>query len=128
MLQGTLNQVSNRATFELIVKFLDAETGEPIDLTGLTLVFAMAPRGTWPFWWGDTGNWATIVASSIPGQAGDVNVIDLGVAQVLIPASAMKVCAPADYDAGCTAKVDDTDICQVFVGGISVIEGVVTSP
>jgi hypothetical protein len=47
-------------------------------------------------------------------------VIDLGVAQIVFPASAMKVCAPADYDAGFTAKPvgDDTDICQVFVGGI----------
>jgi hypothetical protein len=48
--------------------------------------------------------------------------------QIVIPASAMKVAAPADYDAGLTAKTDDTDICQVFVGGISIVEGVVTSP
>lgn len=130
MLQGPLPQVSNRATFELLVKLLDDETGAPMDLTGLTLVFALCPRGTFPYWWGDAGSTATLVASTIAGQTGDVNIIDLGVAQVVFPASAMKVCSPADYDAGFTAKPvgDDTDICQVFVGGISVIEGVVTSP
>jgi len=130
MLQGTLAQASNRTTFELRVQVLDDETKSPMDLTGLTLVFALCPRGTFPYWWGDAGSTATLVASTIPGQAGDIFVIDpaFGVAQIVFPASAMKVCAPADYDAGFTAKTDDTDICQVFIGGISVVEGVVTSP
>jgi hypothetical protein len=127
MLQGTLAQVSNRSTFELIVKLFD-EDGQLMDLSGLTIVFAMCPRGSTPYWWGDTPNTASLVASTTPGQAGDINIIDLGVMQIVIPASAMKVAAPADYDAGLTAKTDDTDICQVFVGGISIVEGVVTSP
>jgi hypothetical protein len=67
MLQGTLAQVSNRSTFELIVKLFD-EDGQLMDLSGLTIVFAMCPRGSTPYWWGDTPNTASLVASTTPGH------------------------------------------------------------
>jgi hypothetical protein len=124
MLTGTLNQVSNRATLELLVNILDAETGEPILLDDLILVAQLTPSGDWP-WVSDN---PTLRASSEGGTTGEINIIDLGVCQILFPASAMRVCAPRVYDVGLTAKVDDDDICQIFVGSIAIIEGVVTSP
>lgn len=119
MYTGTLQQVSNRSTFELLVQLLDDETGEPMLLSGLTIVCALRPAG---------GDNPTLVASTAGGTTGAINIIDVGVCQVLFPASAMRVCAPQDYDIGLTAKVDDDDISQPFVGGISIIDGVVNTP
>lgn len=128
MLQGTLPQVSNRATYEVLFKLLDAETLLPVDPTGLIMVWALAPIDTWPF--GDWSENPTLTASSAGGTAGEINIIDaaVGVVQILIPAAAMKVCAPANYAVGFTAKVDDDDIEQIFAGSQSIIEGVVVTP
>ena len=120
MLQGPLEQVSNRATWELPVRFVDVDTGELIDLTGLTIVCQLCPLG-------ETGT-VTLRASSIPGDVGTIDIVELGVALIVFPASAMRVCAPSDYGIGITAKTDDTDIEQPYVGSISIIEGVVTNP
>lgn len=123
MLRGTLNQVSNRATFELLVEILDDETRERIDLTDLIIVAQLTPSGDWP-----TTPMLRASTEFDNGNSGNIYVIDLGVCQIIWPASAMRVCAPRVYDVGLTAKVDDDDICQVFVGSIAIIEGVVTSP
>ena len=123
MLQGPLSQVSNRGTFELLVRVVD-EDKQPVDLSGLILVAQLSPQGDWPA----TSDFPTLRASSEGGTTGEINVIDLGMMQILFPASAMRVCAPRVYDVGFTAKVDDDDICQVFVGSIGIIEGVVLNP
>jgi hypothetical protein len=103
------------------VQITDSETGEPVDLTGCTIVISVARRrkssGNW--WW---GNRPLLTATT---DDGTVSIVDLGIFAFTFPvATRSGVLAPGVYEVGATIS-QSGEVIQLLLGTISVLDGIV---
>jgi hypothetical protein len=103
------------------VQITDSETGEPVDLTGCTIVVSVARRrkssGNWWF-----GNRPLLTATT---DDGSVTIVDLGIFAVTFPvATRGGVLTPGVYEVGATIS-QSGEVIQLLLGTISVLDGIV---
>lgn len=112
MKTGTLDTVSNAATWRQQFEITDAETGDPIDITTdvdeITVRFREQSSGT------------ERLSASLTG--GEITVIDTGVFEVAFTVDQMDDLDPKTYEVGATVEIDgDTE--QIFLGYLPILQG-----
>lgn len=109
---GSLDAVTNRETFQIECQLIDMETGEPLTLTGGTVVFEVRERGC-----------GSAVLSATNGDGVEFADDDLTM-QITFSESSMNSLCARTYDVGLTFTRDDVTR-QVIAGTLPVIDGVV---
>lgn len=110
MKTGSLDAVSNRATFQTERQLIDTETNQPIDLTGATIVFEIRRKdGCGPLLLATTENGKILFADSYTYQ-------------VTFSRDEMKTLCAETYDVGLTATRGDFTS-QIIVGSLPVLDG-----
>jgi hypothetical protein len=113
MFQGTLSPVATQEDWKLIVEIDDEDTGEPLDLTGATIVFeARDPKSR------------GIILSATTGN-GKISILDTGVFQVLFARFEMQGLAAQNYEVGCVLTING-ETKQYIIGTVPILDGVVT--
>lgn len=130
MYEGTLAQVSNRATWSDCVELRDQETGELVDFTGAQEIVVQVMNTQYQSYFRNdygVGFGGTIGAMMITAtlSGGGVQIIQPGVFQFTFTRSQMNTLPGGDYDVGMTIVKDDVTT-ELFIGQVPVREGVVT--
>lgn len=111
MYQGTLQPVSNKATWTETVEVTD-EDGEAVDISDATIVVAVRnKRSKTVELTAETDDGITL-----PG--------DTGAFQWTFSVSRMSAVCPETYDVGVTIEIDDVTT-QLFLGTVAILDGVV---
>ncbi len=128
--QATLPPLTNRESWTQIIALTDADTGDPVDLTGATIQFEVRPArhhhntsGYGGFYGGDGVGDGPILSATTANGA--ITVLDTGVFQAYFSETQMRGLRPGTYDVGCTIS-RDVDTRQVLVGHLPILNGVVT--
>ena len=114
MFYGTLDPVSNKATWVGLYELIDAETDEAIDLSDvdeITISIRDAQTQT--------------QAQTATKTGGDVTITDTGIFRWVFSASQMGALEPKTYEIGCTLEQDD-EVVQLIIGHLPVRDGIVT--
>jgi hypothetical protein len=110
MKTGSLDAVSNRATFRLARQIVDTETNEPIDLTGVALTFEISrDRRCSP-----------ILSATIDN--GKIVLLDFTTYQVTFSPSDMGQLCAGTYAVNLVA-VRDGITTQIIIGTLPVLDG-----
>jgi hypothetical protein len=110
MRTGSLDPVSNRASFEMIRQCIDTETGEAIDLTGATLVFEIKRHGE-----------CSPVLSATTDNA-KITFPDAYTYQVNFTLDEMRTLCAQTYDVGVTFERGDETV-SIIIGTLPVLAG-----
>ena len=113
MFLGTLDPASTRADWELVVAFTDADTGEPLDLTGAAVLVEARDRLS-----------GGVVLSASSGN-GKVSVPDAGTIRIAVAAADMRALRADVYDIGGVLVLNGVTR-QFVIGLLPVLDGVVT--
>ena len=112
MYQVTFPAQSNRASWVFIGQITDLDDN-PIDLTGLPMVFQIRDKDGCPRLMASTDN-------------GKISIIALGTFRWFFTLQDMQRLGPGQYDTGLTLANDDgTQTVQLSVGPLPVVDGVV---
>lgn len=114
MFTGTLNPVSNRATWTEDFELTDLETGDPIDLstaTEITIELRDPSTQTSKFTLSMTG--------------GEIDVVALGVFEWRAEVGTMRNLCGKTYEVGCTIE-QSGDTTQLIIGRLPVVDGIVS--
>lgn len=112
MLVTTLPPVSNRAGWSYSVEVLDDDTGEPLALAGLDIVFEVRDD-------------AERVVLSATIANGKLALVDTGVFAAAFARDQMATLRPGTYRVGCTIS-DAGDTAQLIIGRLPVLDGIVS--
>lgn len=118
MLEVMLARVSNRATWRDTIELTDGETGDPIDLTGASIVLEVADDCGRTVLSATTDNGKVVIVTDDSGNP------VLGAAEFVFTRDEMTALCPGTYRLGGTVTIDD-DTEQLFFGTVPVIDGVV---
>lgn len=122
-------QITNRESWSWLMKLVDDDTGEPLDLSGLTFNCEVRRKqnnpsldvtGYTPFY--DYGSIDDAGAVLTLALGSGLTVIDLGQLQLSITVAQMRTLAPATYSIALTASSTD-DTRQIFLGDLPVLFG-----
>jgi len=108
---GTLDPVTNQEDWSYVIEIDDADTDEPIDLTGAAMSLNVR----------DTQYRAVVISGSIAD--GTLSVIDTGVVQIRVPSTKMQTLVPTVYDVGLVISMNGS-VQQLIVGRLPVQDGV----
>lgn len=118
MYVGPLPTASNRARYVVAFAVLDAETGDPVDLTDIDVILSI--RDTkWPS--------DTPLLTATDGDGIDMGDAAAGIFELTFSATQMRTLCAKQYDVGCTITADDDaeEVDQFIIGTVSVLDGVV---
>jgi hypothetical protein len=123
MYTGTLEAVSNRQDWQFIRQLIDDDTGDPVDLTGASIVFEIREQPddqqyNVPAWPG-----ATLSATT---ENGKITIIDTGAFQVWFTPSDMQSLRAGYYDVGCTITANGLTT-QLMAAELPVVDGIVSA-
>lgn len=116
MFHGSLDPVSNRATWSENFQLLDSETGDPISLSAVDEI-TLEVR--------EMETHSAVLSGSYTG--GEILVVGAatdGTFQWEFSASQMRALCPRTYEVGCTIEQDD-DTVQLIIGTVAVLDGIV---
>lgn len=114
MFTGTLEPVSNRATWIANYELTDAETGDLIDLSGVDEI-TIDIR--------DPHTRTQMLSATKTG--GEIVISDTGVFTWTFSVTQMRTLDPKTYEVGCTLT-DNSETVQLLIGMLPVYDGVVT--
>lgn len=125
-------QQTNRESFAPIVAIFDDDTGELVDLSGLTFQLEIRNTGS------GSGHFASPAApffSDVPGSplltatlGNGITVLDIGVFQVIFSEIQMRSLRAGTYSIACTATDGSpAGSRQLFLGRLPVLDGGVTN-
>lgn len=110
MKTGSLDAVSNRATFQTERQLVDSETNQPVDLTGTQIVFEIREQGC---------HRPRLTATT---ENGKILFADAFTYQVTFSRDEMKTLCAETYDVGLTATRGDFTS-QIIIGTLPVLDG-----
>lgn len=110
MKTGSLEAVSNRATFQTERQMIDCETNQPIDLTGTQIVFAISCKDYCQ---------PLLVATT---ENGKILFPDSFTYQVTFSLAEMRRLCAGTYDVGVTATRGGFTT-QIIIGTLPVLDG-----
>ena len=113
MQTGSLSPVSNKADWIEAYGLDDSETGDPIDISDADEITVSIRN---------TANQHVELTATLSG--GTIEHIETGVFQWTFPLAQMRTLCAKNYDVGLTILKDDETI-QLFIGTLSVMDGVV---
>jgi hypothetical protein len=113
MYVGSLPPISNRASWLFSSEVVDDETGELIDLSGLTITLEVREQAC-----------GRTVLSATTGN-GKVTTPSMGLFSASFTRDEMAALCAQTYDVGATIS-DDTDTAQFIIGTVPVLDGVVS--
>ena len=117
MYTGSLPTISNRADWKFEIELTDNDTSEVIDTTNCTMNILVRDG---------RGSVLLEGALSNPSDAADkITVLATGVIQVWFTEDNVDGLVAGSYDAGMTITGSTGEVVQLFVGTVSVIDGVV---
>lgn len=125
------SEVTNRESFSPIFSLNDDDTGDLIDLTGITIQLEVRKfRSAHPnsggygtsFGYGACGDSGPVLSASI---GNGITVIDTGTVQLFFSETQMRALDPATYSIACTIS-DGLNTRQLFLGRLPVLDGMVT--
>ena len=110
---GTLDPVSTRAGWTQLFEIVDQDTGEPVDLTGASIVVEVRHphRGA--------------VVLSATSANGKVSLVDVGTIQLSIAPAETQCLAPGSYDVGATIALNG-ETRQLIIGSLPIVDGIVS--
>lgn len=111
-----LSPATNRETFEQSFALTDGETGEAIDLSGVTAI---------RFEVRDPDSRATMLVASLGSGIAIGQDDDGAVFTVRFSSSAMRALGAKTYDVGCVISSSGDDA-EIFTGNLPITDGVVT--
>ena len=112
MYHVTFPPQSNRASWVFIGQITDLDD-QPIDLTGLPMVFQIRDKNGTPILMASTGN-------------GKITVVDLGIFRWFFTLDDMRTLCADTYQTGMTLQNNDgTQTVQLSVGPLPIVDGVV---
>jgi hypothetical protein len=127
---GTLDEVSNRASWIDVIELRDQETNELIDFSTaqeiVVQVVSVIYDNYFRFGYGyGVGGYvgAPIITASLSN--GQIVIISTGIFQFTFPRAMMNTLTGGDYNVGITIVKDDITT-ELFIGQVPVREGVVT--
>jgi hypothetical protein len=113
MLLATLDPTSTRQDWDFIFQFIDADTDEPIGLSGAGVSVEIRDR---------LGGQVVVSAST---TGGGISIIDTGTIQISVPATTMRALRPDMYELGGTYTLNGATR-QFVIGLLPVLDGIVT--
>lgn len=114
MFTGTLDPVSNKATWVCLYELVDADTDEAIDLSDVDeITIQIRERG------------ATSHELEVTKTGGDITITDTGVFRWVFSADDMGSLDAGTYEIGCTLEQDD-EVIQLIIGYLPVMDGIVS--
>jgi hypothetical protein len=126
-------QVTNRESWAPIIELRDDDTGQPIDLSGLTsiqLEIRIIGRGVGHFstpmapWYDDPPDAFPVLTASL---GNGITILDVGYFQIVFPETKMRTLKAGTYRVGCTGSDgSDQGTRQIFIAHLPVIDGGVT--
>lgn len=114
MFVGSLDPVSNRATWTVQYELTDADTDEAVDISSVDEIKVYVR---------DPATKSLVLSATKTGGA--VTIVDDGTFQWTFSASSMGALAPKTYEVGCTLT-DNSDTVQLLIGLLPVLDGIVT--
>jgi hypothetical protein len=123
MYTGTLDAVSNRQDWQFVREIIDDDTGDPIDLTGASIVLEIREQPDDQQLGTPSYPDATLSATTANGK---VTILDTGVFQVWFPLTDMQTLSPGYYDVGCTVNVNGITT-QLMAAELPVVDGIVSA-
>ena len=114
MFNGSLDPVSNKATWIVNYELSDADTGDLIDLSSVDEITVEVR---------DAVSKASLLTASKTG--GDVVISDTGVFTWTFTATQMRTLGAKTYEVGCTIE-DNDEVAQLLIGTLPVHDGIVT--
>lgn len=117
MFHGSLDPVSNRATWSESFELIDSETGDPISLSAVDEI-TLEVR--------DMETQSAVLTATMTG--GDIVVVGAatdGTFQVRFEASQMRALCAKTHEVGVTIEQDD-DTVQLVIGTLPVLDGIVS--
>lgn len=114
MLTGTLDPVSNKATWVVLYELVDADTDEAIDLSDVDEITVQIR---------DPGSSSSRLSATKTG--GDVTITDTGVFRFVFSADDMAGLDPRTYEIGVTLEQDD-EVVQLMIGHLPILDGIVS--
>lgn len=105
---GNLKPTTNRSSWSEIFELYDDETGDPVDLTGATIVLQFRDQDC-----------------CAPRFTATINIIDIGKFQASGTLQQMKCFCAQTYEVGCTIARDD-ETAEYIVGAIAILDGIVS--
>ncbi len=125
MYTGYLDTITNRADWNTTIQIVDADTEEPVDLTGvdayMQVVTCPSNNDCGPCDYGFSGCSAALSGSTEDGR---ISISSDGVLSWSFPASSLRGLCPQTYDIGVILKKDEQTT-QLFLGKVTVLDGVV---
>lgn len=110
---GSLDPISNKTGWLTDFELDDADTGDPITITGASIVLEVRdPESGWIALSATTGN-------------GKITITDTGVFRVNLPASETQQLCAGTYEVGATITLNGESR-QLIIGNLPVLDGVVT--
>lgn len=113
MFIGALNPASNKATWSVLYQLVDAETDEPIDLSGVSEITIQVR---------DQRSCSPLLTGKL--SSGEVVLVDTGVFRWTFSASQMSTLCANTYDVGCTIEQDGETV-QILIGTLPIIDGII---
>lgn len=113
MFTGTLDPVSNKATWVCFYELTDADTDEAIDLSSVDEITVQVR---------EPGSGSSRLTATKTG--GDVTIPDTGVFRWVFSATDMGGLDPKTYEIGVTLEQDD-EVVQLMIGYLPVLDGIV---
>lgn len=114
MKTGTLAPVSNTATWQDEIEFLDNDTEEPIDMS---LIDAITLKVR------DPETKSTVLEASLDDGIEVVGDDGDGTIQFTFSADSMSALCPKTYEVGCLIEDEDGFVTQIILGHLPVLEG-----
>ena len=114
MFTGTLNPVSNKATWVCLYELIDAETDEAIDLSDVDeiTISIRDPKDQ-------------TIELSATYTNGDITITDTGIFRWVFSNDNMSNLEPKTYEVGCTLE-QDGEVMQLIIGNLPVMDGIVS--
>jgi len=125
MITASFPAITTKSDWNDAIQLTDSETGDPIDLSGCSIVISVArkrrhsPGYRHDWWWGSR---PLLTAST---DLGTVTIPDLGIFAFTFPLSTRGgVLTPGVYEVGATIAQSGETI-QLLLGTIAVLDGIV---
>lgn len=111
MIEGSFRPVSNKADWVQSIEVKDDDTGDLIDLSGITIIIEVR----------DPRSQEVVLTTS---GNGTVVVLDLGVMQFTFLASQVRRICKGAYEIGGIFK-RGSDTAQIIIGRVPIVDGIV---